>query len=432
MKKMTKKTRRIRMKRTMLIMLLVIVMVTGTLFGAGKTEEAKSDVVTLNLRMGVYSPVNLIKEFEKENPNIKINWIQMPSNSDAVHDALVTMLSAGDRTTDIYSVDVVWPAEFGSAGWALPLNQYLTAKEKAEWLQGPYNSGVFQGETWALPLFTDGGMLYYRKDLLDKYGYDPPTTWTELVNIAKDIQSKERDMIGFSWQGARYEGLVCNVLEYIWGNGADVLDAKGNVIIDTPNAAEAIQFMADLVNKEKITPEGVANWTEEESLKVFLDGRAVFMRNWPYAWQESQKSDIVKGKVGVVPMPRGFSGDSGAATLGGWSLMIAANTRYPEEAVKFIKFATSTDVGQKAIMYENGVIPTVDRLYHDPEVIAKYPYYEDFYDVFLTTHPRPVSAYYAELSDAIQFNVHNVLLGRTTAKEMLPKLQAELEKILSR
>jgi multiple sugar transport system substrate-binding protein len=416
------------MKKKLLAVMVIAMIIPAFVCARGRK---KAKVVTLNLRMGVYSPVNLIKAFEAENPDIKINWIKMPSNSDTVHDSLVTMLSAGDDTTDIYSVDVVWPAEFASSGWALPLNKYLTSAEKNQYLKGPLNAGIYKGETWALPLFTDGGMLYYRADLLEKYGYKPPKTWDELVKIAKDIQSKEKDMIGFTWQGAQYEGLICNALEYIWGNDADVLGADGKSAVNSPNAAEAIQFMADLIHKYQITPEGVVNWTEEESLKVFLDGRAVFMRNWPYAWQECEKSGVVKGKVGVVPMPKGFHGKDGAACLGGWSLMIAANTKHAAEAVRFIKFATSTDAGQKAIMYENGVIPVLDRLYHDKEVIAKYPYYTNFYNVFLTTHPRPVSPYYAELSDAMQIDIHSVLLGEKTAAQMLPGLGTRLDKILA-
>ncbi len=413
------------MKKFLKLSSFLMVMILA-LFLVGTIVIKAKEPVTLNLRMGVYSPVEMIKAFEKENPNIKINWIKMPSNSDAVHDNLVTMLSSGDNSTDIFSVDCVWPAEFAAAGWALPLDKYVSAAERKEFLAGPLRTGTYKGHIYALPLFTDGGMLYYRKDLLEAKGLKPPTTWDELIKVAQAVQTE--NIIGFSWQGAQYEGLICNVLEYIWANGGDVLDEKGKLVFNSPNTINAIQFMADLVNKYKITPVGVSGWHEEESLKVFLDGRAVFMRNWPYAWHEVEKSNI-KGKVGVVPMPKGPMGKGGAATLGGWDLVVNKNSKYKAEAIKFIKFATGV-AGQKAMIFENGVIPTRAALYSDPEVLKSYPYYKEFYNVFINAVPRPVSPMYPKISDAMQLGVHSVLTGEKTAKDVVPNLANSLKRFL--
>lgn len=214
---------------------------------------------------------DLIKQFQKKYPDIEIKLMEMPESATIQHDSYVTYLSAGDSSIDVYSIDIIWPSEFASAGWVLPLDSYFTKDKQKEFLSGPIKGCTFKGKIYAVPWFTDAGILYYRKDILKKENLKPPETWQELISQAKKIQDKYK-IYGFVFQSRQYEGLVCNFLEYVWSNGGKLTDGR---------AVEALKLIVDIIHKHKIVPEGITTYKEEESRQIFTSGNACFHRNWP-------------------------------------------------------------------------------------------------------------------------------------------------------
>ncbi|MBT1248378.1 MULTISPECIES: ABC transporter substrate-binding protein [unclassified Thermosipho (in: thermotogales)] len=372
-----------------------------------------------------------LKEFMKQNPDIVVTVIPMPDSSTERHDLYVTYLAAGESDPDVLMLDVIWPPEFA------PFLEDLTADydyfELNKFLPGTVKSVTVMGRIVAVPWFTDAGLLYYRKDLLEKYGYKkPPETWDELVEMAKKI-SKAEGIEGFVWQGARYEGLVCDFMEYLWSFGTDVLDENGNIIVNNPKAIEALQFMVDLIYKDGISPEGVTTYMEEDARRIFQSGNAVFMRNWPYAWSLANSDDSpIKGKVGIAPLPKGPGGKH-AATLGGWNLGINANSspKEKEAAKKLIKFLTSS----KEQLYKAvnaGQNPTRMEVYDVPELKKANPFMVELFDVFINALPRPRAVNYAEISDSIQRHVHAALTRQVTPEQAIKDLEKELKMLLNK
>jgi multiple sugar transport system substrate-binding protein len=186
-----------------------------------------------------------------------------------------------------------------------------------------------------------------------------------------------------------------------------------------------------LRNKYHIAPKDVITYQEEDARHVFQEGKAVFMRNWPYAWTLAQAANSpIAGKIGVCPMPHGPMGTKGAATLGGWNLGISAFSKHKKEAVEVIKFLTSYEAEVlKSVI--GGNIPTRKAVYKDPIVLRFAPYYKDLYNVFINARPRPVSPIYPEISDKIQIYVHKVLAQEMTAKAAMEELQKQLENVLA-
>jgi multiple sugar transport system substrate-binding protein len=272
-------------------------------------------------------------------------------------------------------------------------------------------------------------MLYYRKDLLEKAGLEPPETFDKLLSHAKKLKSPP-ELWGFVFQGMQYEGLVCNFLEILWGHGGDVIDADGKVVLDSPDAVAALSWLVKAVREEKICPPGVTTYQEEESRNIFQEGRALFMRNWPYAWGKAQEEGSkIKGKVGIIPTMHA-PGKKSAATLGGWGLGISAHSKNKDAAWKFIEFATSAEI-QKLFHEKKSVIPTRKKLFEDKDILEKHPHYSELYKVLLAARPRPVHPRYAEISDAIQLHVSAVLVGKETpqdaAKKMAEEIRSKLE-----
>jgi multiple sugar transport system substrate-binding protein len=345
-----------------------------------------------------------IAEFERQNPGVKIVREIAPNSSTQFHDLLAQKFKNRDSRLDVFFMDVIWPAEFASAGWALPLDRFFATAEQDKFLKAPISANRYRGRIYGVPLFSDGGLLYYRKDLLEKYSLSPPRTWPELVEQAKTIRARERDahLIGFSGQFKQYEGLVCNMMEYILSNRGALWDEQRLVsALDQPPALEAVRFVRDRMIGE-ISHRGVLTYEEPESLALFVQGRAIFHRNWPYAWNHANDPELSKiaGKIGMTSLPK-FPGGKSVATLGGWQLGISRFSTKPDLAWRFVEFMTGRGV-QKRVALSTGRAPTRAALYEDREVMNKIPQLGSLLQTLNNAVPRPTTPVYIPLSNIMQ------------------------------
>jgi multiple sugar transport system substrate-binding protein len=325
-------------------------------------------------------------------------------------------------------MDVIWVPEFARAGWLRDLSHLFPKGERIEFFPGPMKAVTYHNKIYAIPWYIDAGLLYYRKDLLRKYGLSPPKTWQELIRTAQYIMPKEPGLYGFIWQGKQYEGLVCNVLEYFRSNGGGVLEDT-KVVIDSDENIYSLRFMRDMIIKYRVTPYLVTTAIEEPTRHIFGNGKALFMRNWPYAWNIFEKEGSpVKGKVGVTLLPSFLEGMS-ASTLGGWQLGINKYSKHPETAEKLIKFLTSPEA-QKTLALTLGYKPTRKSLYKDKDLLREQPFIASLYEVFMKAKPRPVSPYYMMITQVMQPEFSAALSGIKTPEEALRSAREQIEHIM--
>jgi len=374
-----------------------------------------------------------VADFERQNSGIKIVREIAPQSSTQIHDLLTQKLKNRDPRLDVFFMDTIWPAEFASAGWALPLDRYFTTAERDKFLPAPILANQYRDQIFGVPLFIDAGVLYYRKDLLEKYGLAPPRLWPELVEQAKTILAREQglQLVGFSGQFKQYEGLVCNMMEYILSNGGALWDEKRMVsALDQPAGLEAVRFVRDRMIGE-ISHRGVLSYEEPESLALFTQGRAIFHRNWPYAWSiaNDPASSKIAGKVGIVPLPS-FPGAKGVAALGGWQLGVSRFSTKPDVAWRFVAFMTSKEI-QKRIGLATGRAPTRTALYEDSELTGKMPQLKSLLDTFKQAVPRPTTPVYIPLSNIMQRYFSSVLaLPNTDIKKHAALAARDMDRLL--
>ncbi len=342
------------------------------------------------------------------------------------------VLSSGSDKIDVFQVDVVWPGLLGSH--FVDLRPYSHGAEAG--MFGDFvASNTKGGRLVAMPWFINGGLLFYRKDLLAKYGLGVPSTWDELAADARRIQTAERaagndKMWGYVWQGRAYEGLTCDAVEWIasWGGGA-IVEPDGRVSIDNPKAAAALRTAAGWVGT--ISPAAVLNYAEEESRGVFQAGNAVFLRNWPYAWSLAQApQSVIRGRVGVAALPRAAGGEH-AATLGGESLAVSKYSRNPAIAADLVMFMTSEAV-QKHRAIAGSFNPSLLALYKDADVVGANPFMGELYPVFTHAVARPTviaGARYNQVSNEFWNATHDVLSGAEKADQALRQLAASLDRV---
>ena len=369
-----------------------------------------------------------------EQTGNEVKLISTPNSSSERLALYQQLLAAGASDIDVFQIDVVWPGIL--ANHLIDLTPYAEAGVIEEHFQAIVENNTVDGKLVAIPWFTDAGILYYRSDLLEKYNENPPTTWEELERIAQTIQEAERAegqdrLWGFVWQGRAYEGLTCNALEWIAShNGGTIVADDGEITINNPQAVEAISKAAGWVGA--ISPEGVLNYTEEEARGVFQSGNAVFMRNWPYAWGLAQGEDSpIKGKVGVVALPKGGQEGRHAGTLGGWQLAVSRYSENPELAADLVMYLASIEE-QKRRAIEGTYNPTIKSLYEDEEVLEAVPFFGDLYDTFVNAVARPSSVTgnkYNQVSQEFWNTVHSVLSGQAQADSALADLERDLMRL---
>lgn len=400
---------------------------------AAVNNNADSDEeVTLTYARGVDTTGAtevLVEAFEKEHPNIKVEFQEMPSDSGEQHDQYVTAFSAKSAEIDVFDADVIWPAEFAQANYALELDRFIDADgiDMGEYFPGTVDSGNFQGKQWAMPKFTDAGVLFYRSDIVDT----PPATWDELIEQAESLQGEDGTEFGYLMQASQYEGLITNAIEYIGAYGGAVLDQDENVVVDSPETIKAIEKMQEIVQSDFV-PSNILNFTEIETESAFIEGNAVFARNWPYlqASSNDEEKSKVAGDVAFTTLPEGDDGS--ASALGGWMTMINRYSEHPEAAWEFVKFMTGPE-GQKITAIEGGSAPTIEALYDDEEVQDASIMFgeEDFVETLRNAIPRPVSPIYPKISDIMQIELSKALTGDITAEEAAGNMQEKIEEAMN-
>ena len=370
-----------------------------------------------------------LDEFEKATGH-KVNVVTMPPSTSEQFSQYRLWLAAGNTDIDVYRTDIIWAPQLA--------DQFVDLTEAAKDVVKDHFPSIIASQTVdghlvALPLMTDAPALFYRKDLLDKYGKQPPMTWDELAATAKEIQDKEReagsqDIWGFVFQGSAYEGLTCDALEWIKSSGGgQIVEADGTISINNEKAAAAIERAKGWIGT--IAQQGVLAYQEEESRGVWQTGNAVFMRNWPYAYALGNGADsAIKGKFGVTTLPVGAEGEHPASALGGWNLAVSKYSKNQEAAIELVKFLTSRE-SQKKRAIELSNLPTIAALYDDPDVAAAQPFMPEWKPIFENAVPRPSAVTklkYNEVSSKFWSAVHNTLSGNGTAAENLELLEADL------
>jgi len=379
----------------------------------------------------------VIKEFEAQK-GIKVELIRLPADTEQRRQRIVIPLQAEASDPDVFLMDVIWVGMIAGARWLEPLNYYITRDNfdiNRFFKRVIEDVDTFKHKIIALPVYVDGGLLYYRKDLLSKYGYrEPPSTWETLVNMAKQIQRKERAQNkafwGFVWQGAMYEGLICTFLEFCAsGNGGIFFNPSGKIKLDTRENQKALEFMVRLIHQEGISPPNTFTELKEEEVRLIFQHRnALFERNWPYAWILHQQSSL-KGKVGITQLPH-FEGGKTASTLGGWHIGISKFSDVKEMAWEFVKFVTSFEQ-QKKFVLELSWNPGRSDIYQDSEIREKMPHLIVLKNVFENAVTRPVSPYYSQISQVIQRHINAALALKETPNEALKKAQTEIDQLFA-
>ncbi len=417
-----------RLGRRVWVALASLVMVGALLLGKAWSQQP----VTISFLVRAVEAdqmLGLAQQFMADNPDIRIEMVRGPNAADAVENLYTTSFLLGDSPYDILFSDVVWIPKFAAAGWLLDLADRVSDDDLADFLEADVAAGVYQDGFYRMPFRSDMGMLYYRTDLLDQVGLAPPETFAELIAASEAVQDQTDVNWGFVWQGLQYEGIVTNFVELVAGYGGFWIDPETlEVGLAQPAGIRAAEFMKTVID-QGISPPGVTNYVEEDSLRQFENGNAAFLRNWPYVWAEANRDGSpVAGNIALKPMVHD-DGQPPAACLGGWGFGISAATPHPEEAWRVVEFFTSPGPMKEFVM-EFAYVPSRRALFTDPDVLAAFPHYEQLLEVAETAIPRPPVGQYAQLSDILQRYLSAAISNQMTPEAAMQAAAGESRRVL--
>lgn len=371
----------------------------------------------------------LLDQWNKEHPDEKVTLQELPDNADQQRQQMIQNAQIKSDAMTVLSVDVVWTAEFAANQIVdeLPADKFPTD----QFLPATVNTATYFDKLYAYPASSDGGMLYYRKDLLDKYDLQPPGTWDEMKAACKKIQDGEDNskLDCFAGQYNKYEGLTVNFAEAVNSAGGVIVGDDGKPNVNTPEAKSGLDFLVNSF-KDGTIPKGAITWQEEQGRQAFQNGTLIFHRNWPYVYSLAQKDDgssKVNGKFAVAPLP-GESGP-GVSSLGGHNMAVSKYAKNKGTAVDFIKWWTSEEI-QKSNVLATSAAPTISGLYTDSDITGEFPYMPILLKSIETAQPRPVAVKYGDVTLAIQDSAYAALQGQTSSDQALSELQGKLEGLI--
>jgi multiple sugar transport system substrate-binding protein len=363
----------------------------------------------------------LIAKWNAAHPKEKVTFKEQTDQADQQHDDLVQHFQAKDPNYDVVDVDVIWTGEFAAKGWLQP----LTGKFKLDTsnlLEPTVKSGEYNGTQYAAPQTSDGGLLYYRKDLVPT----PPTSWQEMMSDC--AIAKAHSMGCYAGQFAKYEGLTVNVAEAINTAGGEIVKSDGKTPeVDTPQATAGLTALVEGFKSGAIPKEAIT-FQEEQGRQAFEAGKLLFLRNWPYVYNlaKTDASSKVKDTFGIAPLPGNGDGKPGASSLGGHNAAISVYSKHKATAFDFVKFLESEET-QKFFVTQGSLAPVVTSLYTDPDLTSKLPYLPVLQKSIANAVPRPVTPFYPAVTKAVQDNAYAALQGQKTVDQALKDMQAAIK-----
>ncbi|MGH3203690.1 MAG: extracellular solute-binding protein [Streptosporangiaceae bacterium] len=375
----------------------------------------------------------LISAFEKQYPKIQVRLVSAPADPDTDRAALASGISGGASSPDVFTGDVIWPAQFGGNQLAVPMSAYLPASYWSAFAPGLVQGATYHGKIYGSPFFEDQGFLYYRKDLLAKEHMSVPTTWQQLESDAVKLVNAGLVKNGFVWEGASYEGLTCDFMEYLTDAGGTVTNSNyTKATLDSAAAVRAVSFMRSLI-ASGASPAAVTTFQEPEAMSNFAAGDAAFLRNWDYAYSVATNpatSKLTQAQVGVMPLPT-FSGQSspGYSNIGGSDLYVNPHSKNIAADLTFVKFMASPAV-QDILAQQYGLIPTTTAVRDSPAVLAESPVLAMVPKTRLIARPSGTPDYPA-LSTGIYQNVNAALTGSISPSAAMSAAQSAGQAALS-
>lgn len=299
----------------------------------------------------------------------------------------------------------------------------MTDEEKAAYYPHIVDTVTFDGTQWGVPVAFSTKALYWNKDLFTQAGLDPekpPTTWAEEIEMAKTIKEKT-GIAGYGLSAKTFDNTMHQFLHWVYTNNGQVIDAEGNIKLDSPEVLAALQAYKDIA---AYAEEGPTAYEQNEVRAIFLDGKLGMIQAGSGAASRLKETKI---NWGVTTLPLGPSATGPGTLLITDSLAVFKGSGVEEKAVEFAKYITSPDIQPEYELQGGaGLTPLRPSAKVDAFVAAD-PSWQPFIDGIAFGGPEPLFTDYKGFQNVMIELVQSVVTGSAEPQEALTKAAAALE-----
>lgn len=420
--------------------IVAFALVFSAAFAFAQQSEYAGTTLEFIVQPDVFAePVRRLLPRFTEETGIIVNMETLPYAS--LRERQLSDFIGGTGSVDIMTMDIVWMGEYAEAGWIEPLGPYFERDAELidadDFLPGAMAGlALWEGEYYGMPLGAYYYLMYYRTDILEAAGLEPPRTLDEVVAVAEAVHDPANDVFGFSAGYRRGAPVVHDSLAYYIGLGGAVLadfpdDLTPNM--NTELARTVYTFYRDML---ELAPPGAINFDFAQRREPFQQGRVVLMGNWSSsaaAFNDPRNSvEAVVGNVGTTYMPRASLDADPIVPFGGWSLVINADSQNKEAAWEFIRWLSSPEI-QRAYAADGGT-PFRFSTLQDPELSAERPWYGQILEAeandWVRPEYRPRFPAWPEMEEALGLRLSEIMSGTRSVDDALSMVDAEIRQIL--
>ncbi|MEO3945934.1 extracellular solute-binding protein [Gorillibacterium sp. CAU 1737] len=425
----------------------LLVLTTACSSGKSNSSDGKQNV-TITFRssgsedtLTKYFKSGLVEEFQKQNPDIKVNIAPILASEGDYTSKIVLQLKSADTAPDIVAEDTSIIKSDAAAGYLSALDSQVGGW--ADWkdhIIENLKAGVTgeDGKIYGIPATTDTRGIWYNKELLAEAGIAvpfKPASWAEVLEAARTIKAKFPDVTPLNLIVGKSsgEGVTMQTLEMLLYGTNDTLynDSTKKWVVNSPGLLDSFKFINQVFNVDKTGT----------SLQVALNGQAgsiAFQQLFPQGklamavdgswagstWFENGAAPIanVQDKMGFAPFPTQNGQAPGATTMsGGWAWSIPEKSKNKEAAWKFMQFLMNRDNATARVIAEGALSPRNDSTevtgYTDRTFIA------EAQEMVNTAHFRPANDQYATVSAQLQSIVESIATGKLTPEDAVKQFK---------
>lgn len=353
----------------------------------------------------------------------------------------------------IVAVDMPWIGEYAAHGVLMPLDDLVAASSinRADFHSAEWEGTYAGGRQYGMPLLTNPEVLYYRRDMFDAGGVEPPTTTDELLSAARRLHSPRQKVYGISWTAARGTPVGQAFIQFLADFGQPVLNLRrvadgydatrvsGKEFmpqIDTPRGRATAEFMLQLL---EFSPPNILDVAWEEQVAFLNEGRVAMAYEWATRASRLRPDSPTAGQIGFLPHPVGVvkPGEKrdNVSPIGGYALGIPANIGQDRAAAAWraIEWFTSPEVIKLFVQHGSYVMPRFS-VAADPEVRRLSPVIPAIDAMAkkgqLRLWPRPPVAEFPSIVAILGEEIHDMLAGKQSAKQALGRAQHRVDTLM--
>lgn len=390
-------------------------------YKAGNIDNSNANpdtTITIAARDGSHSDVIMaVKDSFEQQHNCHINIVSLSAND--LHDNIIKSSSDTIATYDVIMIDDPLMPEYIEKKVLTNLTQlgYIDDEDFVEKSRLLGKDPFPLGATYALPFSGNVQLIFYNSDLLGSNA--DLSNWNSILSNCQELKAKGNN--GYAIRGQSGNPIVSDFLPILWAFGGDIFDSGNNVILNSQESRNALNFYLELLKTGD-------NYEKDDLIDAVTNGNAAIALGWP-SWFISGNGS--SAEIAQIPGKKDASSEPLATgEIGNWLLGVTSNSGNKELALELVTYLTSSDVQTESLQY--GGIPTRTSIFKNKEVIEQYPYFETIYSGTNNSRVRPRTTKWSQIEEVFGEELVKCIEGKESVDDCIINSEAAIKALATK